>query len=132
MVFPATPGQITCLIALHQINVPFCSLALDSAGRALNHRHDGQLDERCTSKRIEVMAPILAPGPKTKLWEILDICLRDQRHAWTLRSDGTYCQLQPKENSEGPETIGTQQMLMNLTRTRIGDSGLEEAYSLAG
>ena len=66
------------------------------------------------------MAPVLAPGPKTKLWEILDICLRDQRQAWTLGSDGTYSQLQPKGNSEGPETIGTQQMLMNLTRTRIG------------
>ena len=75
---------------------------------------------RNLSKRIEVMAPILAPGLKTRLWEILDICLRDQRQAWTLRSDGTYSQLQPKGNSEGPETVGTQQMLMNLTRTRIG------------
>jgi polyphosphate kinase len=73
---------------------------------------------RNLSKRIEVTAPILAPGPKAKLWEILDICLRDQRQAWTLGPDGSYTQLQPKGNSEGPETIGTQQTLMNLTRTR--------------
>jgi len=73
---------------------------------------------RNLSKRIEVMAPILAPGPKAKLWEILDICLRDQRQAWTLGPDGAYTQLQPKGNSEGPETIGTQQTLMNLTRAR--------------
>ncbi|HXY11790.1 MAG TPA: polyphosphate kinase 1 [Terriglobales bacterium] len=75
---------------------------------------------RNLSKRIEVMAPILAPGPKAKLWEILDICLRDQRQAWTLGPDGTYCLLQPQGNSEGPETIGTQQTLMNLARTRAG------------
>lgn len=74
---------------------------------------------RNLSKRIEVIAPILAPGPKAKLWEILDICLRDQRQAWTLGSDGKYSELQPKESGEGPETIGTQETLMNLTRARI-------------
>jgi len=75
---------------------------------------------RNLSKRIEVIAPILAPGPKARLWEILDICLRDQRQAWTLGSDGTYSPLQPKGNSEGPETIGTQETLMNLARARAG------------
>src|SRR5215469_10171036 len=67
---------------------------------------------RNLSKRIEVMSPVLAPGPRAKLWEILDICLRDQRQAWTLVPDGEYCQLSPKENSEGPDAIGTQEMLM--------------------
>jgi len=75
---------------------------------------------RNLSKRIEVIAPILAPGPKAKLWEILDISLRDQRQAWTLGSDGEYSELQPKEGGEGPETIGTQETLMNLARTRTG------------
>jgi polyphosphate kinase len=76
---------------------------------------------RNLSKRIEVMSPVLAPGPRAKLWEILDICLRDQRQAWTLVPDGEYCQLSPKENSEGPEAIGTQETLMNLARARIGE-----------
>jgi len=76
---------------------------------------------RNLSKRIEVMAPILAAGPKAKLWEILDICLRDQRQAWTLDPDGTYSQLQPGEDSEGPEAIGTQETLMNLARARIDE-----------
>jgi polyphosphate kinase len=74
---------------------------------------------RNLSKRIEVITPILAPGPKAKLWEILDICLRDQRQAWTLGSGGKYSELQPKESGEGPETIGTQETLMNLTLARI-------------
>ena len=73
---------------------------------------------RNLSKRIEVIAPVLAEGAKERLWEILDICLRDHRQAWTLGPDGTYVQLQPQGNSEGPETIGTQQWLMSLARAR--------------
>jgi hypothetical protein len=34
--------------------------------------------------RIEVVTPIFAAGPRQRLWEILDICLRDQREAWVL------------------------------------------------
>jgi len=69
---------------------------------------------RNLSKRIEVVAPILAPGPKKKLWDILDICLRDRRQAWTLDSGGRYSQLQPEGNGEIPEAIGTHEMLIHL------------------
>ena len=75
---------------------------------------------RNLSKRIEVVTPILAPGPKERLWEILDICLRDGRQAWILGEDGTYSQSQPDEDLEGPEGVGTQQTLMDLTRSRAG------------
>ena len=40
---------------------------------------------RNLSKRIEVVTPVLAHGPRKRLWEILDICLRDGRQAWVLR-----------------------------------------------
>jgi polyphosphate kinase len=76
---------------------------------------------RNLSKRIEVIAPVLAPGPKEKLWEILDIYLRDRRQAWTLSREGVYTQLQPQGNSDGPETIGAQQRLMDLARARAGE-----------
>ena len=75
---------------------------------------------RNLSKRIEVITPVFAEGPRKKLWEILDICLRDRRQAWTLGSDGNYSQLQPGGDTEGPETLGTQQALMNLARLRAG------------
>jgi polyphosphate kinase len=75
---------------------------------------------RNLSKRIEVVAPVLAPGAKEKLWEILDISLRDQRQAWILGQGGKYSQLQPERNSEGPEGIGAQQAMMDLTRRRAG------------
>jgi polyphosphate kinase len=73
---------------------------------------------RNLSKRIEVITPILALGPKEKLWEILDIGLRDRRQAWVLRSDGAYSQLRPDGDSDGPEKLGTHQTLTDLTRLR--------------
>lgn len=74
---------------------------------------------RNLSKRIEVVAPVRAKAGKEKLWEILDICLRDQRQAWTLDAEGCYRQLRPTPDSQGPEALGAQQTLMNLTRERI-------------
>jgi polyphosphate kinase len=75
---------------------------------------------RNLSKRIEVVTPVLARGPKVRLWEILDICLRDQRQAWILGQEGTYSQLQTGENSKGSELTGTHQALMDLTRSHAG------------
>jgi polyphosphate kinase len=58
---------------------------------------------RNLSKRVELMTPILAAGPKARLWEILDICLRDERQAWVLGPDTKYVQLQPKEGAHAPK-----------------------------
>jgi polyphosphate kinase len=76
---------------------------------------------RNLSKRVEVATPILAPAAKGKLWEILEICLRDQRQAWTLQNDGTYVQLHPGNATEGPEARGTHQTLMDLARRRFNE-----------
>ena len=73
---------------------------------------------RNLSKRIEVVTPVFAPGPKARLWEILDINLRDQRKAWVLGSDAQYVRLHPKDGATGPEGVGTHQTLMNLARDR--------------
>ena len=78
---------------------------------------------RNLSKRIEVVTPIYAATAKAKLWEVLDILLRDRRQAWALDAEGRYAQLRP-ENEGGddrPENIGTQAGLMKLTASRIGD-----------
>ncbi len=74
---------------------------------------------RNLSKRIEVVTPIRAAAGKEKLWEILDICLRDRRQAWTLDAEGRYTQLHPEGDGQGSERLGTQQTLMNLTRECI-------------
>jgi polyphosphate kinase len=75
---------------------------------------------RNLSKRIEVVTPVFAGGPKQRLWEILDICLRDQREAWVLEPDGRYEQLRAGAGAAGPEGRGTHQTLMDLTRARAG------------
>jgi polyphosphate kinase len=73
---------------------------------------------RNLSKRVEVVTPVLAKEAKEKLWEILDIILRDRRQAWTLNAKGTYSRLQPGDCTEGPEAFGTQATLMDLARRR--------------
>jgi polyphosphate kinase len=73
---------------------------------------------RNLSKRVEVITPVLASNRKARLWEILDICLRDQRQAWMLSSDGTYSRLRTDGKPEDPVAIGTHQKLMDLTRLR--------------
>jgi polyphosphate kinase len=73
---------------------------------------------RNLSKRVEVVTPILAREAKERLWEILDICLRDRRQAWVLSEDGKYSQLHPDGTGNGPETLGTHEALMELARRR--------------
>jgi len=74
---------------------------------------------RNLSKRVEVVAPILAKEAKERLWEILDICLKDRRQAWMLQRDGTYSRLEPAGASGGPEASGTHAALMDLARRRV-------------
>ena len=75
---------------------------------------------RNLSKRIEVVTPVMAPGPRQRLWTILDICLRDTRQAWVLGADGKYSRIHLDKSQEGPEVLGTHQELMNLAHLRVG------------
>ncbi len=61
--------------------------------------------------RVEAAAPIEKRHLRERLWEILNIMLRDRRQAWEMRSDGSYEQRKPE-----PGDIGTQQTLMNMAR----------------
>jgi polyphosphate kinase len=75
--------------------------------------------ERNLSDRVEAVTPVEAPDLRRRLWEVLDIMLRDHRQAWDLRADGTYVQrVPPAEGGSGPEVLGTHQTLMELTRQR--------------
>jgi len=73
---------------------------------------------RNLSKRIEVVTPVLAKEAKEKLWEVLDVCLRDRRQAWLLGEDGVYSRLDPGDAKSGPEALGTHATLMDLARRR--------------
>jgi polyphosphate kinase len=73
---------------------------------------------RNLSRRVEVVTPVTALGLKERLWEILDICLRDQRQAWLLDSDGRYARVCPERAAEADDATATHVTLMELTRRR--------------
>jgi polyphosphate kinase len=74
---------------------------------------------RNLSNRVEVVVPATTRSARERLWEILDVSLRDQRQAWIMDSEGRYSQLHPSSHGEGPESKGTHQALMELTRRRV-------------
>jgi polyphosphate kinase len=77
---------------------------------------------RNLSHRVEAATPIEDRSLRERLWEILDVCLRDDRQAWELRSDGTYVQRQPRGEAHEPGTVGTHAWMMEQTRRRAGVS----------
>jgi polyphosphate kinase len=80
--------------------------------------------ERNLSERVEAIAPIEFRPGRERLWEILQIMLHDHRQAWDLHPDGTYTQrISPPDGASGPETLGTQQVLMDLARKRADPGG---------
>jgi polyphosphate kinase len=75
---------------------------------------------RNLSERVEAITPVEAPGLRRRLFEFLEIMLRDQRQAWDMQPDGTYVQRQPPPGAARPEALGTQQVLMDLTLRQLG------------
>jgi polyphosphate kinase len=67
---------------------------------------------------MEVVAPITARSARERLWQILDVSLRDRRQAWTLDRKGDYTQPCPEPSGDGPESLGSQQTLLDRTRQR--------------
>jgi polyphosphate kinase len=69
--------------------------------------------------RVEVIAPVEDAGAKARLWEILQVNLRDHRQAWDMLPDGTYAQRRPPAGATGPEALGSHQYLMQLARKSV-------------
>lgn len=65
--------------------------------------------------RVELITPIHDTKLKDKLWEFIDILLKDNRQAWFLNSDGTYTQKVP---APGEEERPTHLTMMNKTIQR--------------
>ncbi|MBV2168940.1 MAG: polyphosphate kinase 1 [Bdellovibrio sp.] len=70
--------------------------------------------------RVEAIVPILDRNLREKCWEILQLCIKEQRQAWQMNSDGTYTH---RTSSE----VGIHQTLMQIAKTRI--SMVEENHS---
>lgn len=70
--------------------------------------------------RVEAIVPILDRSLKEKCWELLQLCVKEQRQAWQMNTDGTYT----RRNSSEP---GLHQVLMQMAKTRV--SMVEETHS---
>ena len=70
---------------------------------------------RNLSHRVEAAVPIEDPSLQSRLREILDITLADNRQAWDLKPDGTYIQRTP---AAGEPERSTHALLMALTTQR--------------
>ena len=73
---------------------------------------------RNLSGRVEAATPVEDRTARERLWEILDIGLRDQRQAWLMQSDGSYVRSYPAEDATGPAAVGTHTWFMDLARRR--------------
>jgi polyphosphate kinase len=73
---------------------------------------------RNLSRRVEIAAPVTARTARERLWEILDVSLRDRRHAWVMDRDGNYTQLHPQPESDDAAVRGTHQTLIELAQMR--------------
>ncbi len=65
--------------------------------------------------RVELITPIVDMKLKEKLWDFVEVLLKDNRQAWYLNEDGTYSQKVP---AQGEEELGTHQMMMSSTINR--------------
>lgn len=65
--------------------------------------------------RVELITPIFDTKLKEKLWEFIDIILKDNRQVWILNEDGSYTQKTP---ADGEEEKGTHNIIMNKTIQR--------------
>ncbi len=75
---------------------------------------------RNLNARVEAVCPIEDRTLRSRLWQILSICLNDQRQAWDMQSNGTYIMRQPTDPADGSlEAVGTHQALMNVTLQRL-------------
>jgi polyphosphate kinase len=77
---------------------------------------------RNLTNRVEAACPIHDHDAKRRLWELLDITIRDHRKAWLMQPDGRYNRLTPPKGAdpESPEAIGTFKSLMRAaSATRV-------------
>lgn len=74
---------------------------------------------RNLSRRVEAATPVAERALRERLWEILDVSLRDQRQSWIMQPDGRYLQSQPASEGSGPAVVGTHAALMESTRRRV-------------
>jgi polyphosphate kinase len=61
--------------------------------------------------RVEAIVPVLDRSLREKCWEIIQLCMKEQRQAWHMASDGNY-------SRKASNDVGLHQILMQLAKTK--------------
>lgn len=72
--------------------------------------------------RVEAIVPILDRAGKEKLWEVLQLTLKDQRQTWDMQSDGSY-----KQRTGGDPGLHNQLIQLTRTRNTVAEEVSEES-----
>ncbi len=75
--------------------------------------------KRNLEERVEVITPVEPEDLRTKLREILDVQLSNQRSGWDMQADGTYIQ---RKASGRAEQAGSQEILIQQAGKRLADA----------
>ena len=75
--------------------------------------------QRNLSNRVEACTPLELRAHKERLWEILDVLIKDRRQAWVMNPDGDYEQLLPTDEDSDISRLGSHKTLMLLTQQRL-------------
>lgn len=71
-------------------------------------------------RRVETMFPVVDPGVRQDVIEILEVMRKDNVSGWLMHSSGDYLRISP---GEGEARIRSQQIFMELARDRARDEG---------
>jgi polyphosphate kinase len=71
--------------------------------------------KRNLESRVEVVAPVEDPALRQELRTLLDVQLHDRRNVWEMQPDGSYVQLEPRDEAERK---GCQQQFIELAMRR--------------
>lgn len=75
--------------------------------------------QRNLSNRVEAVTPIELRSHRERLWEIMEVLLKDRRQSWVMQPDGEYEQLVPTDDDDDISRLGTHRTLMLLTQQRM-------------
>lgn len=75
--------------------------------------------QRNLSNRVEAVTPIDLRAHRERLWEILDVLIKDRRQSWVMLPDGNYEQLLATDEDDDISRLGTHRTLMLLTQQRM-------------
>jgi polyphosphate kinase len=73
---------------------------------------------RNLSRRVEVVAPVTGRVQRERLWEVLDVNLRDERQAWLLDSAGAYTRVEA-HSGDAEAQLGSHDLLLRRTAERV-------------